>query len=116
MSGRGGARENSGRPKGKPNVDKREMVAMLAEKYPDYHPILALAELAHTTTIIDKDGVKTSEPDTNMQFQCHKEIAKYITPQLKAIEITGKDGEKLIPTLSDIELLARINKLATNRE
>lgn len=97
MDNRGGAREGAGRQKGKPNKDKRELIAMLEEKFPGYHPIIALAELAHTTTMLGKDGVETDKPDKNMQYQCHKEIAKYVTPQLKAIELTGKDGAPLTP-------------------
>ena len=100
MDGRGGARENAGRKKGKPNRDKQQLIDMIQEEYPEYHPLLAMAKIAN-----DEDE------DKNLKFQASKEVCKYIVPQLKAVELTGKDGKDLIPSLSDEELLTRINKL-----
>lgn len=74
MDNRGGAREGAGRQKGKPNKDKRELIDMIQEKYPDYHPLLALAEIANTSK------------DKNLKLQASKEVCKYIVPQLKSID------------------------------
>ena len=73
----------SGRKKGTPNKDKQELRDMLAEHFPDYHPVLALAKLAtNKRTSIDR------------RILCHREVAKYVAPQLKAIEHTTGDEDK----------------------
>ena len=54
------------------------LLSMLQDKYPAYHPLIAMAELAHSKNV--EDGIK---------LNCHKEIAKYIEPQLKAVEHRG---------------------------
>ena len=54
------------------------LLKMLQDRHPEYHPLLAMAELAHDKNV--EDGIK---------LNCHKEIAKYILPQLKAIEHRG---------------------------
>ena len=72
MGKRGGAREGAGRQKGKPNKDKRELIEMIQEKYPGYHPLIALADIAN-----DK------KEDKNLKFQASTEVCKYIVPQLK---------------------------------
>lgn len=72
---KGGNRQGSGRPKGAHNKDKQELIDMINVKYPDYHPLLALADIAND-----------SDNDKNLQFQASKEICKYIVPQLKSID------------------------------
>lgn len=65
--------KTGGRQKGTVNKDKQELIDMIQEKYPDYHPLLALAELAQ-----DKDKV--------IRLNASKEVAKYIVPQLKSVD------------------------------
>ncbi len=75
-------RKTGGRQKGTPNKDKKELLDQLAERFPDYHPVLAMAEIAND----EKAGAE-------MRFQAHKEVAQYVTPKLKSIEHTaGEDG------------------------
>ena len=52
---------------------------MLQERYPGYHPLLAIAEIAH----------EKSSDDVQLQFNCHKTIAEYILPKLRAVEHSG---------------------------
>lgn len=73
-----------GRRKGTPNGERKELVAMLAEKYPDYHPVIAMADIANN-----------EKYDIDLRFQANKECAKYVCPQLKAIELTGQNGNQL---------------------
>lgn len=56
---------------------KDELRERLAAEYPGYHPVIAMARMAHRTQNIA------------LQFACHKEIARYIEPQLKAVEVKG---------------------------
>ncbi len=55
------------------------IVAMIRKEYPGYHPLLSIARIAHM------EGV-----DLELQFNCHKVIAKYIEPELKSIEMSGE--------------------------
>lgn len=55
------------------------LLKMLHERYPNYHPLIAMAELAHNEKT--EDGIR---------FNCHKEIAKYVEPQLKSVEVKGR--------------------------
>lgn len=59
------------------------ILAAIQEKFPNYHPLIAIAEIAHNT-----------DANLELQFNCHKTIAKYIEPELKAVEIKT-DGSGL---------------------
>ena len=54
----------------------------IASRYPDYDPVVAMLELA-------------TEPltDDKLRFQAHKEIASYLYPKLKQVEITPGTGD-----------------------
>ena len=64
------------RPAGTPNRPKRQLLALLQEKYPGYHPVVEMAAIAHDMT-----------NDVTLRAQMHKEVAQYVTPKLKAIEV-----------------------------
>lgn len=55
------------------------LLAEIRRKYPNYHPIMAMVDIAH-----DKDA------SLELQFNCHKTVAKYIEPELKSIEVKGE--------------------------
>lgn len=92
------------RPKGTPNRNKRSLLARLKEEYGDeFEPILRMAEqaveihnLANETKDIEdrKDAVNAWD-----------RIAKYTTPQLKAVEVDITSGGNDLPTI--IELVAK---------
>jgi hypothetical protein len=67
--------KTGGRKVGTPNRDRRDLCDILHEKYPNYHPVIALAQIAHKSK------------NELLRFQAHKEVAKYICPQLKSVEI-----------------------------
>jgi len=70
------------RPKGVPNKPKRALLRLLQEKYPGYHPVMEMAALAN-----DEDA------DESIRFNANREVAKYVEPMLKAMEITAEvDG------------------------
>ena len=52
------------------------LLDMLNSKYPGYHPVLAMADMAHNPGV-----------ETEVQFQCHKTIARYVESELKAVEV-----------------------------
>ena len=47
MAGSKPGEHRGGRKKGTPNQDKQELIDMIQEKFPNYHPLLALAEIAN---------------------------------------------------------------------
>lgn len=54
---------------------------MLSERFPDYHPVMAMAEIANDPAV-----------ELDVRFQAHKEVAQYIEPKRKAVEHTGSEG------------------------
>jgi len=50
-------------------------------KHKNYHPVIALAIIA-----LDE------KTPTDLSIRAHCEVAKYTTPQVKAIELSGEDG------------------------
>lgn len=78
-------RKTGGRQKGTPNKPKQELLAKIQEQYPGYHPVMAMAALAN-----DEDA-----PDF-LRFQANKEVAQYIEPKRKALEVTGELDTKAV--------------------
>lgn len=73
-----GSPKTGGRKKGTPNGDRKELFDLMAEKFPNYHPVIAMAEIAN-----DKKN------DLLIRLTAHKEVSKYVAPQLKAVEHSG---------------------------
>lgn len=83
-----------GRPKGASNKNKAYLLKRLEEAYPGYHPVMEMARLAN-----DKDV------DDNLRFNANKEVAQYIMPKLKALDITADVQQQIevaIVNFSDI--------------
>ena len=55
-----------------------KMLAMIRARHPEYHPVMAVADLAHNSE------------DEKIQLACHQTIAKYVVPELKSIQIEAK--------------------------
>ena len=64
-----------GRQKGTPNKDKQAFLDVLAKRFPNYHPVVAMAEIANDP-----------EVDLNLRFSASKEVAQYVAPKLKNVE------------------------------
>jgi hypothetical protein len=77
-----------GRPAGVPTKPKRALLALLNEKFPGWHPVVQMAEIAN-------DDSQTID----LRFNAAKEVAKYVTPQLKAVEVTGDETSPLQVTV-----------------
>jgi hypothetical protein len=78
-------KKTGGRTKGTPNAERKELNQLMAEKFPDYHPVIAMAEIAN-------DELN----DVDIRLTAHKEVSKYVAPQLKAIEISGSLATQVI--------------------
>lgn len=55
------------------------LLGMLQKEYPNYHPLVSIARIAHH-----------GDADLKLQFECHKTIAKYVEPELKTVEVKGE--------------------------
>lgn len=55
------------------------LLGMLQKEYPNYHPLISIARIAHH-----------GDADLKLQFECHKTIAKYVEPELKTVEVKGE--------------------------
>lgn len=80
----GGKRAGSGRKKGSSNKPKQDILNMIQAEYPNYHPVLAMAAVANDL-----------EADEQLRFNANKEIAQYVAPKRKAVEVTGADGDAI---------------------
>ena len=69
------------RPAGLPNKNKQALILLLEAKYPGWHPVMQLADIANDEDAEDK-----------MRFDAAKEVAQYVTPKLKAVEHSGDMG------------------------
>lgn len=86
-------RKTGGRKKGTPNKKTKEVIERLKELGCD--PIEGMANIAQTA--LDSD-------DLALAGQMYKELAQYIAPKRKAIEVTGANGEE-IQTASTINFI-----------
>jgi hypothetical protein len=76
------------------------MLDLIRQKYPEYHPVVAMADLAHTTD------------NEEIEFKCHQSIAKFVLPELKSIEVRAQISEqrRVIVELFDESMMPSIDK------
>lgn len=87
--------------KGSPNRNKQYLMKRLQDMYgDDFHPIMRMAEAA-TDLQAKLAAAKEQQTDTvdlyRAAIDAWDRIAQYTEPKLKAMEVTGGDGEPLIP-------------------
>lgn len=100
---------------GKPNRNKQRLLKALQDEYgEDFNPVMAMAKNANRLQIIadefydeDKSLIEESDLEGGTVKVTDKintaivaqnawgKIAKFVTPELKAIELTGGDGGPL---------------------
>lgn len=103
---------HGGRQKGTPNKDKQELLSLIQKRVGDkkYHPVVEMAVQAvelrksideHTT----EEELKAADNEVKWGYisltdkhkllqMANKEVAQYVAPKLKAVEVsgTGDDG------------------------
>jgi len=65
-----------GRVAGAPNKNKSLLIRTIKKQFPDYDAIIELVRIA-----VDTDN------DVSVRLQANKEVAQYVYPKLKAIEV-----------------------------
>jgi len=94
-------KKTGGRTSGTLNKKSQAVGALIAQRYPTYHPILSLVEIAQDTS-----------NEVSLRLQANKEVAKYVCPQLKSIEIKEPQEEtKIIVVVRDEETKRNIEML-----
>lgn len=100
-----------GRPKGSKNKRTKDVIEILEEKFPGYNPVAAMAALAHDDVkcgVCDGTGKVTRRRRCDhcngtgkipvpleLQAQMHREVAQYIAPKRRAVEMSGSVGTKV---------------------
>lgn len=72
-----------------PKTQKERLLGMLQEKYPGYHPLISIAEIAH-----DEDV------DLRTKLACHQTIVKYVESELKSVEVRAEIVEEKLVRVS----------------
>ena len=62
-----------------------EALALMTREYPGYHPLVAIARLAHRADVIQ---------DPRLELDCHKAILPYVRPKLSNVEVDLKPNEE----------------------
>jgi hypothetical protein len=73
--------KTGGRQKGTRNKRTQELTELLEKRFPGYDPVSAMAAMANDTSL-----------DETLRLSANKEVAKYVRPQLKAIEHSTQGG------------------------
>lgn len=95
--------KTGGRLLGTPNKKSQALIELIGSRFPSYHPVVALAEIANDPT-----------NDISIRLQANKEVAKYVAPQLKAIEVRDSREEELrvvVVRTSDQQVRGAIDSL-----
>jgi|WetSurMetagenome_2_1015567.scaffolds.fasta_scaffold00310_35 hypothetical protein len=91
-----GHKKIGGKEKGTPNKTSRSLIAQLDElgmAEGKDHPVIWMYKVAHGLIKLDRvidDVVIPDAATPELKVSCMKEVAKYVSPQLKAIEHSGK--------------------------
>ena len=69
------------RPAGSPNKPTQALRALLDKRFPGWSPVVQMAEIA-----------QDAEQAIEVRLSAAKEVAKYIYPQLKAVDLADAAG------------------------
>jgi len=72
---------------------KRALLLLLEDRFPNYQPVLEMASKAHRLSEIADSRPNDSIAQMD-SVNAHEKVAKYVTPQLKAIDLTS-GGEQI---------------------
>lgn len=93
-----GDTSGGGRTKGTPNKKTAELKELIEEVLPGFHPIVAMAKIAHMGLIsrpqFDEAGNYTGQKDLPIgdeyRTRCLTEVGQYLYPKRKAVEHSGE--------------------------
>lgn len=82
-----------GRLPGTPNRRTKQLVELMEQMFPGYNPVIQLAEIAQDETV-----------DISYRVTCAKELANYLYPKRKAVDLSGKE-ERVTVVIAGKDLL-----------
>lgn len=63
-------------------------LALVQSEFPNYHPLVSLARLAHSSDV---------KSDPKLELEVHKTILPYVTPKLSSVEVkNANDNERRV--------------------
>lgn len=70
-----------------------KLLRLLQKQHPDYHPILAIAKLAHQAMDAGfeeytAEGKQYMSKKPDLALRAHTTVLRYVEPELKSVEIT----------------------------
>lgn len=73
-------------------------LALVQSEYPNYHPLIALARLAHRKEVTD---------DPKLELEVHRTILPYVAPKLANVEVKSevKEERRVIVSLFETKTL-----------
>jgi hypothetical protein len=72
--------KTGGRRAGTPNRRTRDLLDMIRGQFPNYHPVLAMCAIATDESL-----------SMELRFAAHREVAQYVAPKRKAVELETTD-------------------------
>lgn len=74
------------------------MLSVVQHRYPNYHPVLAMVELAHREDVLGQDP--------RLEFEIHKAVAPYCEARLSSVEVKPpQDPARVIVSLFEEHVL-----------
>ena len=67
-----------------PRSGSEELLEMIREEFPSYHPVLSMVRMAHEEGLED-----------NLRLQAHKEVANYVLPKLRQVDVRVEQEEDM---------------------
>lgn len=73
-------------------------LAIIQREFPNYHPLVSLARLAHKQEVVE---------DPKLEFEVHKTLLPYVTPKLSSVEVKQdiKEERRVIVSLFETHTL-----------
>lgn len=83
-----------------------QALALVQAEYPNYHPLISLARLAHRESVIE---------DPKLEFEVHKALLPYVVPKLSSVEVKSEISEtrRVIVSLFEMTTLENGSQVET---
>ena len=70
---------------------RESLLELIESEFPDYDPVVAMIQVAHEAE------------SEELRFAAHKEVASYLYPKLKVLEVSETDSKK--PVIFNLDFM-----------